>query len=127
MENLIVTDALDRSLGHVRVESVEGDFLMGEFTPGPDYGEVEPIFTRFSEMVEQFSLSFLDQIESKIAELGIRVSSKTSTRPTFVDSVQIYSDGGFSCRLPVAASVANEVETIRGDSIQPVLAHIEFA
>jgi len=96
-----LTDALDRDLGTLVIEEVRDELLLGEFTPGADYPAVREIFEGFSEAVEACSLSVVDQFDTQIAALGIRVTWCNATRP--VHDVQIYTDGAASCRLPFAS------------------------
>src|SRR3954451_4714129 len=95
-----VADALGRDLGSVAVESVHEGLIIGEFTPGPDYPAVEPVFREFSQMVEDFTLSLIDEAAAAIDRLGVTVRADASRPPVPVWDVQIYPDGGFSCRLP---------------------------
>lgn len=90
-----MTDAAGRDIGTLCVEEVRGDCLIGTFTPGADYPAVEPLFRAFAEIVEDQVLSLLDQVAAPIEALGIRLSDGTP-----VHDVQIYPDGGASCRLP---------------------------
>lgn len=98
-----LTDAEARDLGRVQIESLEGGLLRGDFEPGSDYPSVEPIFRFFSDVVEQQSFSFLDEAESAVARLGVRLRVNDSRDPIPVHDVQIYPDGGFSCRFPPAS------------------------
>lgn len=94
-----VSDAAGRDLGTVAVDRVEGELVGGEFTPGPDYPAVEATFNSYSDVVEQQSFSFLDEVEAAVARLGITVRGADG-RPIPVSDVQIYRDGAASFRLP---------------------------
>jgi hypothetical protein len=96
---LRVTDADGRDLGTARVESVADGVILGDFTPGPDYPAVEPVFRAFAQLVEGQSLSLIDQAAEAIARLGVTVRPDGNGEAVPVDDVQIYPDGGFSCRL----------------------------
>jgi hypothetical protein len=85
-------------LGSIEVESITEGLIMGEFTPGPDYPQVEHHFRYFEELVDGCVLSLTDQAMAVIDDLGIVVELQTGNYP--VHDTQIYSDGGFSCRLP---------------------------
>lgn len=95
-----LSDSAGRDLGTVAVESIRDGLIVGDFTPGPDYPAVEPAFRAFSEMVEDFSLSLIDHAAEAIARIGVTVRADASHPPVAVWDVQIYPDGGFSCRLP---------------------------
>jgi hypothetical protein len=85
-------------LGRVVVESVDDGRLLGEFTPGPDFPQVEHHFRYFEDLVDGCVLSLTDQAMAVIDDLGVCVELPTALYP--VHDTQIYSDGGFSCRLP---------------------------
>jgi len=85
-------------IGTVEVESTVDGRVEGTFTPGPDYLQVEPHFRHFEELVDGQILSLTDQAMAVIDGLGIVAHLPGGEFP--VHEVQIYSDGGFSCRLP---------------------------
>jgi hypothetical protein len=85
-------------LGSVEVESITDGRILGEFTPGPDYPQVEHHFLYFEELVDGCVLSLTDQAMAVIDGLEIVVELQAGNYP--VHDTQIYSDGGFSCRLP---------------------------
>jgi hypothetical protein len=95
-----LTDAAGRDFGSVAVESMADGLILGTFTPGPDYPAVEPRFAYFAEVADTNSLSFLDEAEAGIAALGVRLRVADEADPVAVSDVQIFPDGGFSCRLP---------------------------
>ena len=100
---LELSDPQGRRLGTVAVESVEGDLVLGTLTPGPDYDEVAPTFRALAEMVETFSLHWVDEAMGAIDRLGVTVRLDGAGPAIRAGDVQIDSDGGFSCRLPPAA------------------------
>lgn len=85
-------------LGRVEVESITDGLILGEFTPGPDYPEVVHHFRYFEELVDGCVLSLTDQAIAVIDGLGVLIELPTGSYQ--VHDTQIYSDGGFSCRLP---------------------------
>jgi len=86
-------------LGTVSIDDIEDGRISGEFASSPGFAAVESIFRFFTEVVEQQSFSYLDQVESEIARLGITICWKGHSDAHAVHDVQIYTDGGFSCRL----------------------------
>ena len=86
-------------IGKVQIEEIKEGRIHGEFVPSEQFGEYEPIFRRYTEIVEGQAFTYLDQIESEIARLGITIQFDESDAPEHVYSVQIFTDGGFSCRL----------------------------
>lgn len=89
------------NLGKVRIEEIDHGQIGGAFEPAEGFALLEPIFRRYTEIVEQQSFTYLDQIESEIARLGLKIQFDDGTAPQRVYHVQIYTDGeyGFSCRL----------------------------
>lgn len=86
-----------RQLGQVRAFSVYAHRILGEFTPGPDYPSAEPLFRYFEELVNDQIISLMDDAMADIDALEIIASVPEGE--VAVRDVQIYSDGGFSCRL----------------------------
>jgi hypothetical protein len=86
-----------RHLGQVRAFSVYADRILGEFAPGPDYPAVEPLFLYFEELANDQILSLIDDAMAEIDALEI--IARVAEGEVAVHDVQIYSDGGFSCRL----------------------------
>src|SRR5438105_4279549 len=95
---LQLSDAAGRDLGQVRVESYSDGLFLGDFDAGPDYPSVEPIFRHLADVIEQASFSYLDVAEAAVARLGITIRTADG-QPVPVRDIQIYPDGGFSCRL----------------------------
>ena len=95
-----VSDSVGRDLGTVEVESIADGLVIGEFTPGSDYSQVEAVFCAFADMVEAFSLHHIDRATADIENVGVTIRAHPARPPVAVHDVQIYSDGGFSCRLP---------------------------
>lgn len=99
-----VSDQLGRELGSVEVESISDGLVLGEFVPGPDYPAVEAVFRTFAEMVEMNSLHFVGEAAEAINQIGVTIRAHPSRPPIAVWDVQIYPDGGFSCRLPAGGN-----------------------
>ena len=91
-----LVDASGRDIGSVRVDEVTALWVGGDFTPGPDFPEVEPLFREFEQMVNDQSLSLIDPVMDAIGQLGIRTAGGTQLR-----DVQIYpAEGGAGWRPP---------------------------
>jgi len=97
-DRLTLTDPDGTPLGAVEVDTVEGARVLGTFRPGPGFARVAELFRRFEEMVEAAALAVLPGIEAEIEGLGLRVA-RPGEPGVPVGDVQIYSDGGFSCRV----------------------------
>lgn len=103
-EHLTLTDADGTVLGTADIDAVDGPLLLGTFRSGPEFDRVADLFSRFEEHVEASALAVLPAIERQIAALGLRVS-RQGEPDACVRDVQIYSNGGFSCRPIVPAEL----------------------
>jgi hypothetical protein len=96
-ERLTLSDATGTAFGTVDVDAVESGLVLGTFRPGTGFAGAAELFRQFEEHVEAAALAVLPEIERRIAALGLRIGrAGEASVPT--DDVQIYSDGGFSCR-----------------------------
>jgi|GEM_PF-3921343 len=88
-------------LGMVRIDEITDGRVHGEFQPALGFDPYLPVFERYTEIVEGQSFSHLDEIESEIDRLGLRIRFDESEVLDRVYHVQIFLDGGFgfSCRL----------------------------
>ena len=91
-----------RELGKVRIDRIEGDLVLGAFTPGADFDAVRPVFVAFEEAVERQVLSEVDRLDREIAAIQLCVRNGTEGAEAVRD-VQIYRDGGVSFRLSAVA------------------------
>ena len=103
VKTLTVSNPAGDDYGSVRIEDISDGQVLGDFTPGPDFRAVEPIFHHFSDVVEQQSFGYLDAAERAIAALGVVIRFEGEGNDIPVHDLQIFTDGGFSCRLPVSA------------------------
>jgi len=96
------TDALRTEsglcIGWFVTEELDGEYVRGAFTPGPDFPAVEPLFREFEELVNDQVLSLTDQAMAEIDRLGITVVLPNGCAVP-VQDVQVYSDGVASYRL----------------------------
>jgi hypothetical protein len=109
-------DKSGRRLGSVRVDGVRSNTLTGTFTEAPMFATVSNVFRRFEELVESNALAVLPDAEKEIAELGLVIRADSDLP---VSDVQIYSDGGFSCRVSVDPS-RNGSAAVKSESTIPV-------
>jgi hypothetical protein len=98
LKSVALTDSARHDFGVAQIEDVQGNLLIGEFSPGPDYPSIEPLFRHLADVIEQQSFSFLDAAEQAIAALKLTIREGSAALGTAHD-VQISPDGGFSCRL----------------------------
>jgi hypothetical protein len=104
-ETFQLVDAQQRRLGWMALESNDGGLLSGTFTPGPDYPAVRPLFRAFEEAAELQALSAVDRLDATLASLGLRLCPQGGASPVPVHDVQIWSDGGMTCRVGAPAPV----------------------
>ena len=92
-------DSQQRQIGQMRVESQEDDLLVGTFVPGPAFPRVEQLFRDFEEAVNAQALHVIDDLDAAIAALGLHLCWPDAREPIAIQDVQIWSDGGMTCRL----------------------------
>ncbi len=99
-QRLCLVDTTNRSLGIVTVEEIQEDLLLGQFQKNVAFAEVESIFLGFEQAANAQALSVLPQYEAAVAALGLSLRSLDGMSQE-VHDVQVWSDGGFSCRASV--------------------------
>jgi hypothetical protein len=104
-DRLAISDAAGTLLGTAVLDTVEGSIILGTFRRAPGFGSVAELFRRFEEHVEAAALAVLPEIEKQIASLGL-TGSRPGEPGVLLADVQIYSDGGFSCKplVPVGGN-----------------------
>ena len=105
-DHLELTDPRGVVLGAVDIDTVEPSRLrlLGTFHPGPGFQPFVALFNTFEEYVEAAALAHLPEIERQIAALGLLIA-RSGEQGVAVNDVQIYSDGGFSCRPLIPANL----------------------
>jgi hypothetical protein len=91
-------DGQQQCLGQVRMEREEAGLVLGEFTPAPAFASIEVLFREFEAAADRQALHRVEELDAAIAARGLRLRSDGSGAIEVRD-VQIWSDGGFSCRL----------------------------
>ena len=94
----LLRDGRGKDLGQITVEESRGGLVSGRFHPGPGFDRVEPLFLAFEEAVNCQALGAVDRRAADIAALDLRLVSPDGTEAAAIHDVQIWSDGGFSCR-----------------------------
>jgi hypothetical protein len=120
-QQLMLTDAKRHNLGQITLERRENDLLVGRFAPGPDFAEVEELFRAFEDAVESQALHALDKIEAMIAGVtpGFEIQEPDGANSVVVRDVQIWRDGGVTCRIAALASMSKNGSRT-GSTAQPV-------
>src|SRR5437899_438739 len=96
---LHLRDSKQREMGQLTVERQEGDLLFAKFAPGPAFALVESLFHDFEEAVNGQALGVVDELDAAIAALGLHLLLPDGSPSLDVHDVQIWSDGGMTCRL----------------------------
>jgi hypothetical protein len=97
-------DAHQRQVGKMVVERNEDTLLFGRFTPGTAYADVQHLFREFEDAVNCQALPQIDKLDAAIDGLGLHLRSADGSRQLAIKDVQIWSDGGITCRLLAQAS-----------------------
>lgn len=109
-----LADRRRRQVGEITIECRENDLITGNFEPSPAFLTVEQLFRDFEEAVNAQALSVVDELDTAIAALGLHLRSPDGSQRINIHDVQIWSDGGISCRLSrrTAASVGTKAESV---------------
>jgi hypothetical protein len=105
-QTLELLNAAKQRLGTIHLEECKGNLVCGTFQPTDEFSVVEPVFRAFEEAVDNQALSVVDHLDAVIAAMGLRIGTAEHSDSFSVHDVQIWSDGGFSCRLKDSPLVA---------------------
>jgi hypothetical protein len=94
-----LVDAEQRQIGQIRIERQEEDLIFGTFIPGPAFPGFEQLFREFEEAVDLQALHVIDELDAAIAMLGLHLRCPDIMEPIAIQDVQIWSNGGITCRL----------------------------
>ena len=92
-------DARQRQIGELVLERSEDKLLFGKFIPGRAFAEVQHLFREFEEAVNCRALRKVDELDATIDALGLHLQSPDGSQRLAIRDVQIWSDGGITCRL----------------------------
>jgi hypothetical protein len=121
--SLTLSDARGLTYGWMTLESHEEPLLQGVFVPGPDFLRVSPLFRQFEEAVNEQALSTVNRLDAAISALGLVLSSPDGSEQTPVYDVQIWTDGGISCRLVHPVTEPLNGTATAAPAIQPTSSH----
>jgi hypothetical protein len=116
---LLLLDAQQRQLGQITIERIEGGLIFGKFLPGPAYPAVEHLFHAFEQAADSQALSVVDELDRAIAALGLHFRSPGGAEGTLVHDVQIWSDGGVTCRLTGPTASGGNGSAAAAQAVQP--------
>ena len=94
-----LVDAEQRPIGQMRIERQEDDLIFGTFIPGPAFHSVEQLFREFEEAADVPALHVIDELDTAIAALGLRLRCLDILEPIEIRDVQMWSNGSITCRL----------------------------
>lgn len=98
-ERVTLASASCPRLGWIAVEALRDGRVLGTFTPGPDFGSIEPLVREYEEVINDQIFSLLDEYDAKFNALGLHVLSADGRLIDAVHDLQIASDGGAAVRL----------------------------
>jgi hypothetical protein len=94
-----LVDADYQQLGHVQIVRQEAVLLFGTFQPGAAFRRVAPLFRDFEAAVDVQALHAVETLDTTIAALGLHLRDPVTLESLAIVDVQIWSDGGMTCRL----------------------------
>jgi hypothetical protein len=112
-QTLDLIDAEGRQVGQMVIERSEDNLVFGKFVPGPAFPAVQHLFREFEEAVDLQALSVVDELDTAITALGLHLRSPDSSQRVEIHDVQIWSDGGITCRVgsPNMSTVERDLES----------------
>ena len=96
---LELVDTHHQPFGHMQMVRQEGTLLFGTFQPGVAFSRVAQLFRDFEAAVEVQALHAIETLDAAIAALGLHLHDPVSLEAIAITDVQIWSDGGMTCRL----------------------------
>jgi hypothetical protein len=103
-------DRQGHDLGRVVIERVEGDLVFGRFTPGPDFPQVERLFSEYVESANDQLLSIVAGLDERFGALGLRLHSPDAAALPAIHDVQI-GEGVITFRTRPAADGSPSPDT----------------
>jgi hypothetical protein len=94
-----LVDADQQQLGHVQIMRQEAALLFGTFQPGAAFRRVAQLFRDFEAAVDVQALHAIETLDTTIAALGLHLRDPGTLESLAIVDVQIWSDGGMTCRL----------------------------
>jgi hypothetical protein len=82
------------------VERIEGNRVLGRFTPSADFPAVRALFEEFEAAVNDQMFRVADDLSSKIDRLGLYLAGSMPAEQLAVCDVQIMNKSAFCCRIP---------------------------
>ena len=92
-------DAQQRQIGQMKIGRNENHLIFGKFFPSSDFSTVKRLFEDFEEAVNLQALSVVDELDTKIAALGLYLRTPDGSQRIEIYDAQIWSDGDMTCQL----------------------------
>ena len=96
---LFLQDKRGRKLGTILVERCEGNLRVGKIVPEEWPTDLQEVFSRYEQLINDQVLSILDEVEKEIDAYGFRVSSGSTQNGEPITDLQITSDHRVSFRF----------------------------
>jgi hypothetical protein len=82
-------DGQGRDLGKVQINRIQGDLVLGRFTPGPAYGQVQSLFAEYVAAANEQLLGMVGEVDEKIGRLNLQLYSAERRAFAGMKDVQI--------------------------------------
>lgn len=96
----LLMDREGRMLGKVDVQEKAGEFLCGTLDKSADFSRYETLFKEHEECANHQRLLLLDEIESKISDIGAYLFHPDDKAIIAIKNLQIMNDNDVCFKLP---------------------------
>jgi len=79
----------EHCLGRIVIDRIEADLVFGQFTPGPGFARVEPLFVDYDEVANEQLFSTVGALDDAIAALGLHLRAADRAGLPAIHDVQI--------------------------------------
>ena len=94
-----LVDPLGHEIGQIEIERTEDSLIFGRFVPGPAFSNVQHLFQAFEGAVDVQALSVVEELDTAIAALGLRLYTPSDSQYIETHDVQIWNNGSVTCRV----------------------------
>jgi hypothetical protein len=105
-----LVDGAGAQLGEILIDRYEAPLVVGTFHPSAGFALFRSLFQDFEKAVELQALGVVDDLDARIAALGLAVRSADGAQCSGVHDVQIWSDGDITFRLGTPESRVGQPE-----------------
>jgi hypothetical protein len=104
-QRVFLRDQAEVRLGHVDIDEVQDNLIYGRFTATPGFVRVQQLFEDYQQAVNQQLFSLVDDLEDRMANMGLQLESLNGSPMPPIHNVQIGS-GRITFRVSVPAERA---------------------